>query len=88
MGFYDRYVLPRMIHLACSSKPNMKQREKLVLVTLLKNGLGESRWSEFFQKRGEPIRFGYIWRISAARSSLIDFTPVKVAFAYAIYHHD
>jgi len=30
MGFYDRHVLPRVIGLACSSKPNMKQREKIV----------------------------------------------------------
>ena len=30
MGFYDRYVLPPLINLACSSKPNMKQREKIV----------------------------------------------------------
>ena len=30
MGFYDRYVLPPLINLACASKPNMKQREKIV----------------------------------------------------------
>ena len=30
MGLYDRYVLPRVISLACSSKPNRKQREKVV----------------------------------------------------------
>ena len=30
MGLYDRYVLPRVINLACSSKPNMKQREKVI----------------------------------------------------------
>jgi ubiquinone/menaquinone biosynthesis C-methylase UbiE len=30
MGLYDRYVLPRLISLACSSKPNRKQREKVV----------------------------------------------------------
>ena len=30
MGFYDRYILPPLINLACSSRPNMKQREKLV----------------------------------------------------------
>lgn len=30
MGLYERYVLPRMINLACSSKPNMKQREKVI----------------------------------------------------------
>ena len=30
MGLYDRYVLPRLIDLACSSKPTRKQREKVV----------------------------------------------------------
>lgn len=30
MGLYDRYLLPRLISLACSSKPNRKQREKVV----------------------------------------------------------
>ncbi len=30
MGLYSRYVLPRIVHLTCSSKPTMRQREKLV----------------------------------------------------------
>lgn len=30
MGLYDRYVLPRVISWACSSKPNRKQRAKVV----------------------------------------------------------
>jgi len=30
MGFYDDKILPRVINLACSSKPTMKQREKIV----------------------------------------------------------
>jgi len=30
MGLYERYVLPRAVDLACSSRPNMKQREKVV----------------------------------------------------------
>ena len=30
MGLYDRYILPPLINLACSSKPNMRQREKVV----------------------------------------------------------
>ena len=30
MGLYDRYVLPRVTNLLCSSNPNMKQREKVV----------------------------------------------------------
>ena len=30
MGFYDRYILPSLIQCACSSKPIMKQREKVI----------------------------------------------------------
>jgi len=30
MGLYARYVLPRVVHLTCSSRPNMRQRTKLV----------------------------------------------------------
>lgn len=30
MGFYDEKILPHAIDLACGSKPNMKQREKIV----------------------------------------------------------
>jgi len=30
MGVYDRYILPWLVNRACSSNPNMKQREKVV----------------------------------------------------------
>lgn len=30
MGFYDRHVLPRIVHLACSTRPAMRQRRKVV----------------------------------------------------------
>jgi len=30
MGLYARYVLPRVVHLTCSSRPNMRQRTKLL----------------------------------------------------------
>ncbi|KZX60129.1 phospholipid methyltransferase [Halioglobus sp. HI00S01] len=30
MGVYDKYILPRFINCACSTKPMMKQREKVV----------------------------------------------------------
>lgn len=30
MGLYDRYVLPKVVHLACGLKPQMRQREKVV----------------------------------------------------------
>lgn len=43
MGLYERMVLPRVVHLACSSRPNMKQREKVVpraRGTVLEIGIG------------------------------------------------
>ncbi len=30
MGLYDRYLLPHVIHVACGTKPILKQREKVV----------------------------------------------------------
>lgn len=30
MGLYARYVLPRLVHLTCSSRPHMRQRAKVV----------------------------------------------------------
>ena len=30
MGFYSKYILPKVVHVTCSMKPNMRQREKVV----------------------------------------------------------
>jgi ubiquinone/menaquinone biosynthesis C-methylase UbiE len=30
MGLYSKYILPKIVHLSCSAKPNMRQREKVV----------------------------------------------------------
>lgn len=30
MGLYGRYILPRLVHLSCGLKPNMRQRAKVV----------------------------------------------------------
>ena len=30
MGFYSRFILPRVINLACGARPTMRQREKIV----------------------------------------------------------
>lgn len=30
MGLYDKYILPKVVHLACGLKPIMRQREKVV----------------------------------------------------------
>jgi len=30
MGFYNKHILPKVVHLTCSMKPNMHQRSKVV----------------------------------------------------------
>ena len=30
MGLYEKYLLPRLTHLACQTRPAMRQREKVV----------------------------------------------------------
>ena len=43
MGFYDAYVVPRVVHLACGTKPIYRQRQKVVPLAegrILEIGIG------------------------------------------------
>jgi ubiquinone/menaquinone biosynthesis C-methylase UbiE len=61
MGFYDEKILPRLINLACSSKPSMKQREKIVPHAegdVLEIGFGSGLNVPFYDKQKIRKVFG------------------------------
>lgn len=52
-GWYDRYVLPRILDIACGAKPISKQRQKVVpLATgdVLEIGIGTALNAPFYEK--------------------------------------
>src|SRR5690606_18417566 len=65
MKLYDKYILPKVIHLACSQKPVMKQRQKIVPEAhgrILEIGFGTGLNLPFY----DPEKVELLWGLEPA----------------------
>lgn len=84
MGLYEKYILPHFINCACSAKPMMKQREKVVPLatgTVLEIGIGTGLNLPYYDSSKVERLIGLdpsekSWELAAERAAHLDF-PVE-----------
>jgi ubiquinone/menaquinone biosynthesis C-methylase UbiE len=88
MGLYSRYLLPRLVHLTCSAKPNMRQRQKLVPLArgrVLEVGIGTGLNLPFYDAANIREVFGLdpSPEITDLASAAAEEVPFYVEFIWA-----
>jgi ubiquinone/menaquinone biosynthesis C-methylase UbiE len=85
MGLYGKHILPKLVHFACSRKPNMRQRAKVVPRAhgvVLEIGIGTGLNLPFYDPHNVTKVFGLdpsveMTRVAAEAARSVDF---EVAF--------